>query len=120
MMKLLRLYDKMAIKVKKLLYEDLKQPDPLFKYKTHDVFGDVLVVGSPVIMSGTPVKEVHAAHYFGMDTEKYLEKSGITSETLKKKLVKPVKQCEKVDSFKRMKWLLGQVKWIAAFIYKKS
>ena len=108
------------IKVKKLLHEDLNQDFPLFRYKDHHVFGEVLVVDSPVQMSQTPVKDICPAHYFGMDTEKYLDRSGIDSETLRKKLVAPVKPVEKVNALLRMKWFLGQMKLIAAFVYKKS
>ncbi len=108
------------IKVKKILSDDLKQANSLFKYKKHHVFGDVLVVDSPVHMSNTPIKEICPAHYFGMDTKKYLDEAGVTSKTLRKKLIKPLKPYENVNSFQRMKWFLGQLKWIVAFIYKKS
>lgn len=113
----IKIYER--VKVKKILKEQLKIKNSLLKYKKHEVFGDVLIADSPVVMSKTSIANLKSAHYFGDDTKKYLHKSKVFSEALYKRLFIKKEKPVNDNFYTRTVWVLGQLKWIVAIISKK-
>ncbi|MGD9202804.1 MAG: CoA transferase, partial [Chitinispirillia bacterium] len=103
-------------KIKTILKNELKKENPVFSFKNHFGVGKVLISNSPVQMNGTPIKSISPAHLFGMDTGKYHQKYGIPADSLQANI--PKNKDTKNRLFKRILWVIGQIKWIFVILYK--
>ncbi len=106
------------VKIRELLQEELKNKKGLFHYKSHVLFGNLLVARSPVSLERTPLRDVHAAHYFGMDTKQYY--AGVSSQLKIPDLKIDTQEEQKNSIFDRIIWTLKQLKWILVILYRKS
>jgi crotonobetainyl-CoA:carnitine CoA-transferase CaiB-like acyl-CoA transferase len=103
-----------------VLQQELHAADPLFEYRFHRDFGDVLVANTPVSAKeiiGTSCKPASA---MGSDTSEVLCTYGIMSESDTGERM-PVQSTSGgiAAALDRVRWYLLQAKWIAAIVYRK-